>query len=182
MKRLWLAKYGYGIISCVFLVLAILFMAVAQPPQSPVCWTISLTVMAYGAVRVVGFYAKDLYCLAFQYDLALGILLALSGVVLLVGQDRIYPYLLPAFGWLVLIDSLFRIQTSQEARRFGLPTWYVILITAVVAGVLSALLIFLWKTPSGRFLAGCALLAESAMNFCVLKLTVKSSQRVQENQ
>ncbi|MFQ9732082.1 MAG: hypothetical protein ACLT8X_11075 [Mediterraneibacter faecis] len=39
--------------------------------------------MAYGIIKMIGYFSKDLYCLAFQYDLACGIFLIILGVVAL---------------------------------------------------------------------------------------------------
>lgn len=39
--------------------------------------------VAFGIVRLVGYFSKDLYRLAFQYDLTSGILLILLGIIML---------------------------------------------------------------------------------------------------
>ena len=75
------------------------------------------------------------------------------------------------------MDCLFRIQMAKEAQEFGLERWGFVMITAVIAGVVSVMLILyslFSKNPQNvRFLTCCTLLMESVVNFLVVKTMVK---------
>ena len=77
------------------------------------------------------------------------------------------------------MDSLLTIQTSKDAKQFGLQTWHIILITSIIAAVFGILLMI--KPFRGRLAthiaAGGALLAAGLKNYCVVILTVKFMER-----
>ena len=43
----------------------------------------------YGAEKIIGYFSRDMYRLAFQFDLALGIFVAIIGVILLLRPGRV---------------------------------------------------------------------------------------------
>ena len=144
-----------------------------------ICISSGIALIAYGIIKVIGYCSNDLYCLAFQYDLACGLFLIVLGVIMLCRSAKLIPYLSVGLGALVLLDSLLTIQTSKDAKQFGLQTWHIILITSIIAAVFGILLII--KPFRGRLaahiIAGGALLAEGLKNHCVVMLTVKIMER-----
>lgn len=83
-----------------------------------------------GAAKLFGYFSNDLYRLAFQFDLAIGILcLLLTLVISLVSKSAfdMLPMLLCVY---VALDGLLKLQTSFDARRFGMKSWVLMLITA----------------------------------------------------
>ena len=76
-------------------------------------------------------------------------------------------------GAFVLLDSLLTIQTSQQAKQFGLKTWKLILIFSAIAGIFGMLIIInsFHGTRATHILVGVALLAEGAMKHCVVQCT-----------
>ena len=140
------------------------------------CIISGIVLIAYGVIRIIGYFSKDLYCLAFQYDLACGLFLIVFGTVILVRSQQIIPHLSIGLGALILLDSLLSIQMSRDAKQFGLETWYVILAAAIVAGVFGGVVIIgPFHTALGKHIAaGCALLAQGFKSQCVVHLTVKT--------
>lgn len=136
------AKFGYVVISLLFCALGILM--IVMPAVSPETFGIALgcAMVIFGAVKLVGYFSRDLFRLAFQYDLASGLLMLLLGCVLLISPDRMLNILCTVFGILILSDSLLKIQISADARRFGLKRWWLILAVAIVSAVFGAILIF----------------------------------------
>lgn len=136
------AKFGYIVISLLFCALGILM--IVLPTVSPETFGIALgcAMVIFGAVKLVGYFSHDLFRLAFQYDLASGLLMLLLGCVLLISPDRMLNILCTVFGILILSDSLLKIQISADARRFGLKRWWLILAVAIISAVFGAILIF----------------------------------------
>lgn len=136
------AKFGYVVISLLFCALGILM--IVMPAVSPETFGIALgcAMVIFGAVKLVGYFSHDLFRLAFQYDLASGLLMLLLGCVLLISPDRMLDILCTVFGILILSDSLLKVQISADARRFGLRQWWLILAVAIVSAVFGAILIF----------------------------------------
>lgn len=179
MKQQRLAKTGYLVISVVFYIAGITYMLMPDISPPTICNISGLILIAYGIIKMIGYFSKDLYCLAFQYDLACGLFLMVFGVIALVRSQQIIPHLSVGLGALILLDSLLSVQMSKDAKRFGLETWHVILIAAIAAGVCGGVVIISpFHTALGQHIAaGCALLAQGFKSHCVVHYTVKTINR-----
>lgn len=176
MKKLKMARAGYLLMSAVFYISGALYMILPDVSPLGICITSGIVLIVYGIIKIIGYFSKDLYCLAFQYDLACGLFLMVLGTIVLSCSQRVIPYLSPGLGALVLLDSLLSIQMSKDSRQFGLETWSVILAAAVIAGVFSVLAIIspFSARLSKHIVAGGTLLAEGFKNQCVVHYTVST--------
>ena len=95
----------------------------------------------YGAVKIMGYFAKDAYQLAFQFDLALGIVIAIVGIVFVCRTARVVQLLSTCIGIVMLVDATFKIQTSIDSKRFGISRWWLMLILAVIDGILNLVIV-----------------------------------------
>ena len=136
---------------------------------------VGATMVVFGVVKLVGYFAKDLYRLAFQFDLAFGILLITVGAILMAKPLGTAGLLCAALGVVLLADGLLRVQTALDARRFGLNTWWLMLALAVITGAVGALLALCPATGAEALtqLLGISLLAEGALNLCVAVCAIK---------
>ncbi len=179
MKRLRIARNGYILVSISFYIAGVLLFLLPQISPAAVCAAGGTVLVVYGVIKVIGYWSDDLYCLAFQYDLAHGLLLSIVGVLLLVCGPRLEPCLTPGLGILVLLDGLLTVQTTRDAKAFGLERWTWMLALATTACVLGVLIIAvpLQDALGARYLAGAALIAVGAMKHFVIKSTVQLSRR-----
>lgn len=182
MKQQQLAKAGYLVISVVFYIAGAAYILLPEVPPMTLCVISGVVLIAYGVIKIIGYFSKDLYCLAFQYDLACGLFLVVFGVVVLARSQQIIPHLSIGLGALILLDSLLSVQMSKDAKRFGLETWYIILAAAIAAGILGGVVIIHpFHTALGRHIAaGCALLAQGLKGHCIVHLTVKTARPPQD--
>ena len=136
---------------------------------------IGITFCAFGVIKIIGYLSRDLFRLAFQYDLAFGILVLTLGVISMVHPVNTWSYTCIAFGICVLADSLFKVQISLDARVFGIRSWWMILVLAAVAGTFGVLLVFRPSTSSNMMaiLIGVSLLADGIMNLATVLSSVK---------
>lgn len=95
---------------------------------------------ANGVLKIFGYFSKDLYCLAFEYDFGLGILMIIMGVAFYHFKEQ--QLILLMIGIAFLANSLFSAQMTQDAKRFGLKEWHKILILSVICGTAATILIF----------------------------------------
>ena len=169
------AKIGYIILSAIFCGLGILLMADPGMSVALIGDIVGIVLVAFGIIKLVGYFSKDLYRLAFQFDLAFGILLIAMGLVLLIKPESAMNILCIILGIEIIADGLFKVQTSLDARRFGLNTWWLILSLAIIAGAIGAVLIF-YPSESVRALTwvlGLSLLVEGVLNLCVALCAIK---------
>lgn len=141
-----------------------------------ICIMIGVLFIVNGAVKIMGYFSKDFYCLAFQYDLAFGILMSAVGIILISRRSILQDEFFEICGIMILADALFKIQTCLDARKFGLASkWWKILIMALGTGVLGILLLICPFAPAHDMLAltGFSFIAEGMLNLLVAIFTVK---------
>ncbi|MCD7745953.1 MAG: DUF308 domain-containing protein [Lachnospiraceae bacterium] len=135
--------------------------------------------IADGIIKMIGYFSKDFYCLAFQYDFAFGILMCALGLLILVRGSNYAQLLYVILGLVILMDALLRIQMSLDAKKFGLHLWGQILLVAILTGVFGMILVIDPYNGEGitRTLTGTAVLLEGVLNLCVAVYTVKILDR-----
>lgn len=143
------------------------------------CVAIGALMLLSGVIRLTGYFSNDIYRLAFQFDLAAGLLSMLVGGVLIFRRSQIM-FLLPVIvGIVVLMDSVLRLQTALDARHFGMEKWWLILAAAAV-GALIGLLLLVRPLEGGRLLrrvTGLSLMAHGAEDLITVLYAVKAPRR-----
>ena len=170
LKQIKIACTGYILISIVFYIIGFLCIVDPELIQLHSRTLAGVILIAYGIIKIIGYFSKDLYCLAFQYDFACGIFLIVLGIAALCISARFKDAsLLAALGILILLDSLLSIQTALDSKKFGLASWKYILILSMITGTFGVLIIL----KSTITFAGCALLAESGMRHYIVQHTAR---------
>ena len=178
-KYIQAAKSGYIIVSVLLCVLGAALIADPAFSVLLLCRISGLLLALFGAIRIVGYVSKDLYRLAFQYDLAFGILLIALGALMMLRTDKMANVLFSILGIYVLADALLKVQIAIDAKAFGIDSWWLILAAAVVAGVAGFLLVLRPSESAGAVMIslGAALLAEGALNLITILAAVKIVRR-----
>lgn len=169
------AKVGYIVMSALFCVLGAVLLIW---PDVSVRWfgrLLGIGMLIFGAVKLVGYFSRDLFRLAFQYDLAFGLLLMALGTVTLCHPGDAMSFLCVMFGIPVLADGLFKIQIALDSRRFGIRTWWLVMVLAALTCVIGVLLVFRpWDGAQVlTMLMGISLLLDGILNLSVALCTVK---------
>ena len=84
LKQLKLAKNGYIIMSVLFMVLGACLIIWPDCSMAVFCTAVGIMLIVYGLIKILGYFSRDIYCLAFQFDLAFGVLLAAVGIIIIV--------------------------------------------------------------------------------------------------
>ncbi len=169
------AKIGYIVISVLLCAMGILLIVWPELSASVIGIICGILLIVFGAVKLVGYFSKDLYRLAFQYDLAFGILLILLGVIMLVRPGGLMDFICIVLGLSILTDSLLKMQIAVDAKQFGLNKWWLILLLSVIAGIFGLVLV-LRPTASASVLMvllGITLLSEGFLNMSTAITAVK---------
>ena len=80
---LWAVKTGYIVVSALFCVLGVVLFITAERCVPWIGRALGIGMVICGAIKLGGYFSKDLFRLAFQYDLAFGILLIAVGIITL---------------------------------------------------------------------------------------------------
>ncbi len=178
-KRIQAAKLGYILLSVALCALGGVLIAVPDFSAALLCRLVGITMLLFGAVKIIGYCSKDLYRLAFQYDLAFGILLIALGGILLFRPDTMVQIICIIMGVCGLADALLKIQISIDSKAFGLEKWWLILVAAILTGVAGFLLV-LRPMESARavmILLGVTLITEGLLNLTTILTAVKIIRR-----
>ena len=172
---MWVAKAGYIVMSLVFCAAGALFIVKPEFSATAISRTLGAAMIVFGIVKLVGYFSKDLFRLAFQYDLGFGLLLIALGILVLAKPAGALDFIFAALGIAILTDGLFKVQIAVDAKRFGIPSWWLTLALAIVTGLVGLALVFRpWDSVQLlTALLGAALLAEGVLNLCVAESTVK---------
>lgn len=179
MKTIKLAKILY--IICSVLLCGIGLLLIIDPVASSdlIFILIGCILIVFGGSKIVGYFSYDMYHLAFQFDLALGIFVTALGIAFIIRPSVLIDAAALALGLYVFIDGAFKIQTAADAQRFGMSQWWIILLGAIFCIGLGVTLIF---NPFGigammlRFV-GIGLLTDGAQNLFNAFYTVRTINR-----
>ena len=134
-----------------------------------------LSMIVFGVIKLIGYFSKDLFRLAFQYDLQFGILLIILGVITVFNPGDVMNFVSITGGVCVIINSLFKIGISLEAKRFGIRAWWLTALFSCIAGIMGILLV---GRPAEAMnimvmITGTAFLIEGLLNISVALSMVK---------
>lgn len=141
MKLVRCAKTGNIISGGAFFILGIILMLFPTASMVLLTKVAGAIMFISGIVRIVGYFSKDLYYLAFQFDFALGILSVLFGGMLFFRPSWLISAIQIFMGAFVLVNGLFALQTAMDSKKFGMKYWWVLLTISVLSSVLGFLII-----------------------------------------
>ena len=170
-----IAKFGCIAISVLICAVGIFFIAVPDTSAKIIGILVGISAVLFGIIRIVGCLSKDLYRLAFQYDMEAGILLVVLGGIILINPGNLMSFICIVIGIAALIDGIFKIRISLDSKKFGIKSWWAIMALAAVTAVIGAVLIFDSSTSAALLTVflGISLLAEGLLNLYTVITTVR---------
>lgn len=175
MRLLQYIKASFAVTSIVYIAGGLCLLIWPGISMVTLCTALGIVSILQGVVRLAGYFSRDLYRLAFQFDLAVGILSIAVGLGLILHSRDVVSFLPTLTGAFILVDSILRLQTAVDAKLFGMQKWWVILVLSIAGGVLGMLLL-LRPSAVGRVLArliGASLMIYGGENLLVCSYTIK---------
>ncbi len=169
------AKIGYIIFSAILCALGITLILLPDFSASMLGSICGVVMIGFGCIKLIGYFSRDLFRLAFQFDLEFGILSLVLGIALLVRPGSLVNFTCVALGISFLADALFKIRITLEAKRFGISTWWLVLLLAIATGAFGATLAFRPGEGSNLLMIvlGVPLLLEGVLNMSTAITMVK---------
>lgn len=88
-----IAKWGYILVSAFMCLLGAALIFRPEFSENLLGSIFGRLLILFGGVRLVGYFSKDLYRLAFQYDLAFGILGIVIGIAILLHPQHLMAFI-----------------------------------------------------------------------------------------
>lgn len=179
MKVLKRVKIAYSIVSLTLLLYG--FFLVVYPKLG-IQWIYKIGGVLFigiGIAKVIGYFSKDILQLAFQHDLAMGIVSIVIGILMLMWTKDMIRILTILLGLFMLIEALLKIQTAIDARQIGFKKWWLILVIGISTAVIGGLLIAAPIRGTNLIirLIGLTILTYGLMNLYVVQNTVNTFRR-----
>ena len=170
------AKIGYIAASIMTAVLGAVFIFAPETSITIICRLLGAAAIICGVIKLFGYFSRDMYRLAFQHDLAFGIMLCAIGIISIVKPVKIISAAHFAVGIIIIADGVFKLQTAVDSKRFGLGKWWLIAACALLAFVHGILLVTdpFDAAAAMTVLMGIAMVVDALMNFCVAFCAVKA--------
>lgn len=170
------AKIGYAAASVMTAALGVGFILLPEASITAICRLLGIAAMICGIAKLAGYFSRDLYRLAFQHDLAFGLMLCTIGIIAAAKPVKLISAAHLAVGIVIIADGVFKLQTAVDSKRFGLGKWWLIAVFAVLsfaAGIL--LVVSPFKAAAAMtVIMGISLLADGLMNLCAALCAVKA--------
>lgn len=179
MQRLRSIKTGFIAVSAALIALGLWLFVCPGVSSATICVVLGAVSVLYGIIKLLGYFSNDLYRLAFQFDLAVGILSIILGLLLILRPDAVLSFLPTVVGVFILVDSILRFQTSIDAKHFGMDKWWGILLISCAGAVLGVLLLFRpFESAMAMIrLIGLTLMIDGVENLVTCAYTVKVPRR-----
>lgn len=100
-----------------------------------------VALMICGVFNIVRYFVKKDSYLAYNWSLALGLILLGGGLCLVVFKGVLLSIVPLLFGIALLIGGIAKVQAAFNMRRASFRSWYLTLIAAAISCVLGALII-----------------------------------------
>ena len=179
MQVLKKVKLAYSMVSLVMLLYGIFLLVY---PQLGIQWIYKIGGILFiivGIAKIIGYFSKDILQLAFQHDLAMGILSVIIGLLTLIWTKDMIRILTICLGLFMLVEALLKIQTSIDAKRIGMGHWWMILVLGLITASIGGMLVMVPLHGTNlliRFM-GLTILAYGIMNLYVVQNTVNTFKR-----
>lgn len=121
MHTLVRVKNAYTVMTICLIALGAALLFAPQLGLRTLCVVYGVFLIVYGVTKLSGYFTKDLFQLAFQFDLALGIVSIVLGIIIIEKSEYIIEILSTAIGIFMLVDAALKIQTAgMIVRLIGL--------------------------------------------------------------
>ena len=179
MKFIKRAKAAYIAICAVIAVIGLVLIIFPEISMLAICYFLGIAAIVFGIVKITGYFSSDPYGLAFQFDLAFGIIAIVLGAVVVIHPGNIIALVPIIMGIYFMTDGIMKIQTAVDAKRFGIRRWWLILISAIAIGIMGLLLLVnpFEGAVTLTVLLGITLLADGIANICIAAYTVKAIKK-----
>ena len=170
-----LAKTGYIILSLLMMALGLELIVNPVLSVSYLGRTAGIIMIIFGVIKIIGYLSKDLYRLAFQYDLAFGMLIICIGIMVICKPNNLIDSLCIAIGIVTLMDGFLKVQISIDAKTFGIKKCWLILAIAIITIAVGVILVFRISDIQKILviMIGISLLCQGILNLITAVFTVK---------
>lgn len=127
--------------SALCIIVGLIMLVFPRMTAVTLCVVFGAVLAVMGAVRIVGYLARVDMGYMFRFDLMLGAIQLIVGVLLIAHPGAILAALPVIMGAALMVSGVLKAQLALDARRLGYRRWYLTMLAAVAGIALSVLVI-----------------------------------------
>ena len=166
-----------------FIALGVFLLGWPELSRIWICRLLGAALLITGAVYVISHFVKSKgAATVFQYDLILGVILAIVGVWLLTTPDLIITFLQYILGAILIIHGVIDLQGALNLRSGGSSHWWPACLIALITLALGAIVI--WNPFASinalLMLVGITLIYDGVSDLVILFQLMRTFKKVKE--
>ncbi len=176
MSELKKWKRGYGALTILAMGLGLCLVLWPGISGEILCYVFGLVLLVAGVIQIRSYFRRGFAMLLRRYELPLGILDGILGLYFLSRPGNVLLLLPVIVGIIILVDSVFKLQSALELRQLGEGNWWSVLALALV-NILLALFLLLNPFEGSMSLMvylGISLIVEGIQGLTFLHHIVKT--------
>lgn len=177
MELIKKALGAYITFAFIFIVIGICLLAWPRTSLVTICYVIGAVILAWGVIKILNFVNNKnmIRSFSFQFNLIVGIFLAVAGLLLIINPDLLIPVLPIIMGIIITADGLQKIKAGFDSRRMSHEKWWLIEIVALITIIFGISLILNPFAASNIMvrLLGLSLIIDGIQNLTVIISTFK---------
>lgn len=142
MKYLKGIKTAYICAGVLFSIMGLVLIFFPEISMRAICCILGAFIIMLGVIKICAYFSDDRYNIAFQFDLALGILAIVIGIIFIAKTNWVLSFFSTIMGIVITASSMFSVQASIDAKKLGLRAWGALLAISICSMILGILLIF----------------------------------------
>ncbi len=137
-------------IAATLIVVGLLFVIFPKSSGTIICYILGVILCLWGIVRAVTYFRLDSSVAFGSFGLVQGAALILLGIVCFARPALVASFLTAAFGLILVIDGVLKMQYAIDLLRMKAPYWWIVLTSSLI---MVALGIIALLNPFGTSLA-----------------------------
>lgn len=140
-KKIKRWKRSYIFLTIVVMIFGMSLIIWPEISEEILCYIFGAVLLVVGGIRILSYFQRGISALWHRYELPLGLLDALLGLYFLTCPINVMLILPIIVGIIIMIDSVFHLQTALELRAMSVQRWWCVLLLSIISIFVAAGLI-----------------------------------------
>lgn len=141
MRILKSFKRDFIITAIMFIVLGIIFLAFPKSSGKIICYIFAAILCLLGIMRIIGYFSNQVSMSNYSLGLVVGVIAVGFGIYIFAKPEVLIDVLTSAFGIIILIDAIIKLQNTIDMFRLGEERWWIMLVVTAITALLGSIML-----------------------------------------
>lgn len=133
MEKIKKWKQIYILLTLAVMAIGICLVIWPEISEEFLCYLFGAVLLFVGITRVLCYFQRGISSLWHRHELPLGLLDALLGIYFFSHPEHILLLLPVVIGIVIIVDSVFHLQTALEMRELSMSRWWCVLMLSLIS-------------------------------------------------